>query len=64
MGKDAIYFNNNRTLPHKVETWSGKETARVTQIFKQKDDSVVKATRRINKDLSISDIVEHRYKLF
>lgn len=64
MVEDAVYFDNNRTLPCKVKTWSGKETARVTQIFEQKDASVVKATIRINRDLTVSKIVEYRCGLF
>ncbi|MCX4307215.1 MAG: hypothetical protein OSJ69_15575 [Acetatifactor sp.] len=47
--------------PDKVETYGGKQTARVTKIYKQKDGSVVKATRKINKDGSISDKIEHRH---
>ncbi|MCR5540115.1 MAG: hypothetical protein K6F71_04705 [Ruminococcus sp.] len=61
--------NKNKNLPsipsnepHKIETWAGKETARVTKIFNQDDGSVVKATRKINKDGSISDKIEHRHK--
>ncbi len=46
----------------KTETYAGKETARVTKIFEQEDGSILKATRKINKDGSISDKMEHRHK--
>lgn len=49
------------TQPVKVETYAGKHTARVTKIFKQPDGSTVKATRKINKDGSISDKIEHKH---
>ena len=48
--------------PDKTETWAGKHTARVTQIFNQSDGSTVKTTRKINKDGTITDKVEHRHK--
>ncbi len=48
--------------PDKTETWAGKYTARVTKIFKQADGSVFKATRKINKNGSITDKIEHRHK--
>ncbi|MBP3610990.1 MAG: hypothetical protein J6J42_11730 [Lachnospiraceae bacterium] len=58
--------NNVLTLPasspDKTETWAGKQTARVTKIFNQPDGSVIKATRKINKDGSVTDKVEHRHK--
>ena len=44
-----------------VETYGGKQTARVTKIFKQSDGSTVKATKKINKDGSITDKIEHRH---
>lgn len=47
--------------PNKVETYAGKQTARVTKSFDQPDGSVIKATRKINKDGSISDKIEHRH---
>lgn len=47
--------------PDRTETWSGKYTARVTQIFNQSDGSIIKATRKINKDGSITDKIEKRY---
>ena len=48
--------------PDKIETWAGKKTARVTKTFNQDDGSVVKATRKINSDGTISDKIEHRHK--
>lgn len=50
------------TKPDKVETYSGKQTARVTKIFKQADGSTIKATKKINKDLSVSEKIEYRHK--
>lgn len=50
------------TKPDKVETFKGKHTARVTQSYKQQDGSVLKVTRKINKDLSVSDKIEYRHK--
>lgn len=49
------------TKPNKVETYAGKQTARVTKSFDQPDGSVIKATRKINKDGSISDKIEYRH---
>ena len=46
----------------KTETYAGKHTARVTQIFNQEDGSTIKATRKINQDGSITDKIERRYK--
>ena len=46
----------------KTETFAGKWTARVTKIFNQPDGSIIKATRKINKDGSITDKIEHRHK--
>lgn len=48
--------------PDKIETWAGKYTARVTRHFDQPDGSTIKATRKINKDGSITDKIEHRHK--
>lgn len=48
--------------PDKVVTFGGKQTARVTKTYKQSDGSVVIATRKINKDGSISDKIEHRHQ--
>ena len=45
----------------KVETYAGKETARLSKSYNQSDGSVIKVTRKINKDGSISDKIEHRY---
>lgn len=50
-----------KTKPDKVETYAGKGTARVTRIFDQPDGSVIRATRKINKDGSVSDKIEHRH---
>ena len=52
----------NLGAPDKVETWAGKYTARITKIFEQPDDSVIKLTRKINKDGSLTDKMERRYK--
>ncbi len=65
MGK-TITSNSNLPVnpnakPSKTETWAGKETARVTKTFNQPDGSTIKATRKINKDGSISDKLEHRH---
>lgn len=59
--------NNNlpvspNTTPDKTETFAGKWTARVSKIFNQPDGSTVKLTRKINKDGSITDKIEHRHK--
>ena len=51
-----------RIKPDKTETFAGKWTARVTKIFNQPDGSIIKATRKINKDGSITDKIEHRHK--
>ena len=48
--------------PDRTETWAGKQTARVTKIFDQPDGSTIKTTRKINKDGSITDKIEHRHK--
>ena len=48
--------------PDKTQTWAGKHTARVTKIFEQPDGSIIKATKRINKDGTITDKLEHRHK--
>lgn len=53
---------SNLGVPDKVETWAGKYTARVTKIFEQPDDSVIKLTRKINKDGSLTDKMERRHK--
>ncbi len=47
--------------PDKVDTYAGKQTARITKSYKQEDGSVIKATRKINKDGSISDKIEYRH---
>jgi hypothetical protein len=47
--------------PDKTETHAGKHTARVTKIFNNGDGSQYRATRKINKDGSITDKLEHRH---
>lgn len=59
---DSVLSIPETTKPDKVETFKGKHTARVTQSFKQQSGSVVKVTRKINKDLTISDKIEYRHK--
>lgn len=59
--KDSTFPVIQTTKPDKVETFAGKQTARVTKTYNQLDGSVVKATRKINKDGSISDKIERRY---
>ena len=59
--------NNNlpvfpNTNPDRTETFAGKWTARVSKIFNQPDGSTIKFTRKINKDGSITDKIEHRHK--
>ena len=46
----------------KTETFAGKTTARVTKKFLQSDGSILKVTKKINKDMTVSDILEHRHK--
>ena len=66
MGKLTKRNNNlpafSGMSPDKTETFAGKWTARVTKIFNQSDGSIIKATRKINKDGSITDKIEHRHK--
>lgn len=50
-----------RTSPDETETFAGKWTARVTQTYTQPDGSILKKTRKINKDGSITDKIEHRH---
>ena len=64
---NLIKRNNNLSVfpdakPDKTETFAGKHTARVSKIFNQPDGSTVKLTRKINKDGSITDKIEHRHK--
>lgn len=65
MGKPAKRENALPVMPtakpNKVDTYGGKETARVTKTYNQPDGSIIKATRKINKDGSISDKIEHRH---
>lgn len=66
MGKLTKKNNNLLALfdmiPDKTETYAGKWTARVSKIFSQPDGSIIKLTRKINKDGSITDKIEHRHK--
>lgn len=57
---DALSSIRNRK-PDKTETYAGKHTARVTKTYKNEDGSEFRATRKINKDGSISDKLEHRH---
>ncbi len=59
--RDNIFPAMQTTKPDKVETFAGKQTVRITKSYKKPDGSIVKITRKINKDGSISDKVEHRY---
>lgn len=63
--KELKVYNNFRKIvkktADKVETYAGKETARVSKSYNQPDGSIVKVTRKINKDGSISDKIEHRH---
>ena len=52
----------DKRKPDKIETWAGKYTARVSRSFNQPDGSVIKQTRRFNKDGSITDKVEVRHQ--
>ena len=45
-----------------TKTHAGKHTARVTKSFLAPDGSLWKFTKRINKDGSISKIIEQRSK--
>lgn len=47
--------------PDKIETYAGKYTARVTKVFNNDDGSQYRATRKINKDGSVTDKIEHRH---
>ena len=60
--KDSGLPSIFKATPNKTETFAGKYTARVTKVFNHPDGSVVKATRKINKDGSITDKIEHRHK--
>lgn len=66
MSKDLIKRDNSTSnlpqrKPDKTETYAGKYTARVTQVFNNDDGSEYRKTRKINKDGSITDKVEHRH---
>lgn len=51
----------NGRQPDKIKTYAGKNTARVTNIYNNADGSQYRATRKINKDGSITDKLEHRH---
>ena len=51
-----------KSKPDKIETYAGKVTTRVTRVYKNDDGSQVKATRKINKDGTITDKLEYRHK--
>lgn len=66
MGK--LIKRDNNTLPSvpnrepdRTETYAGKHTARVTKVYEEEDGSEWRATRKINKDGSISDKLERRH---
>lgn len=59
--KDNSVSNLPQRKPDKTETYAGKHTARVTRIYNNDDGTEYKATRKINKDGSITDKVEHRH---
>ena len=66
MSKELIKKDNSlpslpERKPDKTETNAGKHTARVTKIFNNDDGSQYKTTRKINKDGSITDKLEHRH---
>lgn len=47
--------------PDKTETYAGKHTARVTKVYNNDDGSQYRATKKINKDGSVSDKIEYRH---
>ena len=53
--------SNVERKPDKIETYAGKQTARVTKIFKNDDGSQYKFTKKINKDGSITEKIEHKH---
>ena len=65
MGKLIKRDNSLPSLPErqpdKTETYAGKHTARVTKVYNNADGSQYRATRKINKDGSITDKLEHRH---
>jgi hypothetical protein len=66
MGKEIIKVGDLSVIPSskpdKIDTYAGKQTARVTKTFNQPDGSEIRATKKINKDGSITDKIEHRHK--
>ena len=57
----SLTSSNLERKPDKIETYAGKYTARVTQTFNNDDGTQYKKTRKINKDGSITDKLEHRH---
>ena len=47
--------------PDKTETYAGKSTARVTHVYNDEDGSEWRTTKKINKDGTITDKLEHRH---
>lgn len=58
---DSLPSSELERKPDKTETYAGKYTARVTQVFNNDDGTQFKKTRKINKDGSITDKLEHRH---
>lgn len=61
LSNNSFLPNLNGKQPDKTETYAGKHTARVTKVYNDADGSQYRATRKINKDGSITDKMEHRY---
>ena len=62
MKQNSTFQMPATSTPDKTETWAGKYTVRVTKTFNQPDGSVIKATKKINKDGSTTEKIEKRYK--
>lgn len=60
--RDNSFLSIFSSKADKTETYAGKHTARVTKSYTQPDGSILKATRKINKDGSITDKYEFRHK--
>ncbi len=61
LAKQSVNLPDTKQTPDKTETWAGKYTARVTHTFKKPDGTIYKATKKINKDGSISEKLERRH---
>ena len=59
--KNASLPSFSERQPDKTETFAGKHTARVTKVYNNADGSQYRVTRKINKDGSITDKLEHRH---